>query len=852
MLDPVLLLSIAALGGAAIAAAPVPAMVAAIGVAIAVGWRTRRPLVLAACGLVFAAQAARSIVAVSGARALHARSVAAFTPPAVCVARAVIVESPIASVRAAAGGSRDPEAVHPHANEERALGALASEEGVSSVRARAAVRVEKGSCDERPIPEGTVVRVYDLPDDLRRGDAIDVTAKLLPVHLFEHAELGSPWPSIARSEVVASGAAMDVALVSRPLSLAGAIDAARAFVRRRILATYAPEASGLARALVLGETDLAEDDVNAFRDSGLLHLLAVSGTHLVLVVSALAGVLRRALVRVEAVSARIDAGRPAACAGIAIAWIYADFAGGSGSAVRAAAMLSAALFARALGRRATPGRSLSLGLFGAAIADPLCLLDVSFSLSAGATAGLVVLGGPFGERVTSWVDSLARPSRKGDRALPSSGRGLSDADRPTSRWNRLLLGGLRHVLLSVATTLAATVGSTPAMLRLSPRLPVLGVLANIAAAPLGELVALPVCLAHAVTAPLGPLEKALALAGSGALLAVRGIAKAASSIGGGLNVPPPTPMQLAALAAATALFATARDRRSRQAVIALATGVLLLLEHGQRRAGAPRDVLRISALDVGQGDSILIDFPDGRSMLVDGGGMVGNPVDPGTRVILPVLAARRRSSVDVLSLTHPHPDHFTGLATVAANLPFGELWESGQGEMQGAKGPYAALLSAARAKGAPVRRSADLCGEPRFFGRARVEVMWPCPAVRPETPANDASLVMRIDFGRRSALLVGDAEHEAERALLDRGTPLRADLLKVGHHGSRTSSSAPFLRAVSPGFALVSCGVRNRFGHPHPEALSRLAGTSALVLRTDRGGEIVWSTDGDDVWVERP
>ena len=921
MLDPVVLWAAAALGAAAFAAAPGAAALGALGVLLVL-WRRRgaRPAVLAGAALLLALQAARSIHAVGHARALHQLSVAAFTPPAVCVLHATVLDSPIASVRNADGArpatpqemesaivyTRANVRVHSALRDPAHLDAAGREPGGGRDGGRDHDRDHDhdrdrdggrdgggggaSTCDERIVPEGIVVRLYDLPADLRRGDEIEVTAKVLPVHLFEHAELPSPWPTLARSDVVASGSVMDALLVRREASAAGGIDAARAHVRRRILATYAPGAAELARALVLGETDLADEDTSAFRDSGLLHLLAVSGTHLVLVVSALSGALRRLLLRVEPVAARIDAGRPAAAVGIAIAWIYADFAGGSGSAVRAAAMLTAVLLARALGVRPSPGRALALGVLGVALVDPLVGLDMSFGLSAGATAGLVLLGGPLSERLTRWLPDRRKNNAEGategarraeegaaprgsprDGAEEREGGGHGDAARTLQRshleafrapknsgsriWGivrEAAIGALRHVLGSVGTTLAATVGSTPALLRFAPRLPLLGVLANILAAPIGEMVALPVCLAHAAVSPIGPLERGLALAGSGALLVVRGIARGAAAIGGGVGVPPPSPVQLAALVIGVAAYAVSRGRRERLSVVAATLGALLVLEIGQIRAGAPRGRLRVTALDVGQGDAILIDFPDGRSMLVDGGGMVGNPVDPGTRVILPVLAARRRSRVDVLALTHPHPDHFTGLSTVANNVPFGELWESGQGEMLHVGGPYAALLGAARSRGAPVRRPADLCGKPRMFGEARVEVLAPCPRVRPETPANDASLVMRIDFGRRAALLVGDAEHEAERALLASGARLGADLLKVGPHGSRTSSSEDFLKAVAPEYALISCGVRNRFGHPHPAALGRLATTRAAVLRTDRGGEVVWETDGEAVRVLRP
>jgi competence protein ComEC len=816
-----------ALGGAAAAAAPGAAVLGAAGVMLLAWRRGVKPAVIVVGALLFAAQAARGWWALERARAVHARSVAALTPPGVCSGLATVIESPIASVRAAEEG------------------------GEPGVYTRAAVSVHSGECEGRPLPEGLVARLYDLPDDVRRGDEIDFTAKLAATHLFEHAELPSPWPGIARTELVASGAALDVVVVERPLSLAGAIDAGRAHVRRRILATYAPDAAGLGRALVLGETDLAEDEIHAFRDSGLLHLLAVSGSHLVLVVAALAGALRRALLFVEPIAARVDVGRVAAAFGIGAAWLYADFAGGSGSAVRAAAMLTVALLAKALGHRPAAGRALAVALLVAALVEPLVALDVSFSLSAGATVGLVVLGKPLSDRLLS----LARLSSK-EAARRDDARGEPDpiaAHGGLLRRLRAVAAGLsRLVLVSVGTTLAATIGSLPAMLRFSPRLPVLGVLANVVAAPLGELMALPVCLAHATTSLVAPLERGLGLAGSGALLVVRAIAHAAAGAGGGVGVPPPSAAQLAAAAIGAAAIATARGRRRRLSGALVTAAALLLLEGAQRRAGAPGGLLRVTALDVGQGDALLVDFPDGRSMLVDGGGMVGNPVDPGTRVILPVLAARRRGRVDVLALTHPHPDHFTGLATVARSIPFGELWDTGHGEHHGVRGAYGALLAAARDKGAPVRRPADLCGRPRDFGGARVSVLWPCPALDPSLAANDASLVVRIDFGERSALLVGDAEHEAERALLASGAALRADLLKVGHHGSRTSSSADFLGAVSPAVAMISCGVRNRFGHPHPAALARLTAAGPTIARTDRGGAVVWETDGHDVWLRRP
>jgi competence protein ComEC len=204
-------------------------------------------------------------------------------------------------------------------------------------------------------------------------------------------------------------------------------------------------------------------------------------------------------------------------------------------------------------------------------------------------------------------------------------------------------------------------------------------------------------------------------------------------------------------------------------------------------------------------------------------------------------------------LSHPHPDHFGGLASTLPHVEVGELWDSGQGEDLGAGPTYAALLAGARARGIPIRRPRDLCGAPREAGGVTIEVLAPCPGYAPDASANDSSLVLRLSYGARTALLVGDAEHEEERALLSLAPgSLRADLLKVGHHGSRTSSSPAFLAAVRPALAAISAGVRNRFGHPHPHTLAALEAQRIEIARTDRGGEIIWETDGTEVHVTRP
>ncbi|MGC4090635.1 MAG: hypothetical protein QM756_22735 [Polyangiaceae bacterium] len=136
------------------------------------------------------------------------------------------------------------------------------------------------------------------------------------------------------------------------------------------------------------------------------------------------------------------------------------------------------------------------------------------------------------------------------------------------------------------------------------------------------------------------------------------------------------------------------------------------------------------------------------------------------------------------------------------------------------------------------------------FAGASVRVLSPCPAYLPSRGANDNSIVLKVTYGRRALLLTGDAEHAAEESLLTgSASALRADVLKVGHHGSRTSSSSALLAAVQPSFATISCGVRNRFGHPVPEVMARIARAGARVLRTDRDGALQLTSDGDSLQV---
>jgi competence protein ComEC len=777
--DPILLVSAGFVAGGLVLVAPCEtALASACILTLAVAARRATPFlaVVAAIGIGLGGLRARSVVADHEAK--RAVADAALPGPVRCSAHGHVDGSPV-----------------------RVRGVPRWDAELSPV-----------TCADGATPWNGRATLYGGPDDLARGDEVDVVATLAPPQRFWNASTGDPRPAEARRASIRSGGTLDVRVRRRASGLLAWVDRVRARVRNRIDATFPSDVAPMARALVLGESDLPLDDDQAFRASGLSHLLAVSGMHVVIVLAMGVRSLEGILSRIEQVAARIDAGRIAAAVGLAVTWLYATFAGAGGSTIRAAWMTTAALTARTLGRRGDAVRAFALSLGAMALTDSLVAFDLSFALSAGATAGLLAFARPLTDRLASLAPK---------RGLP--------------------------VVSAVATTIAASIPCVPILARFAPTVPLGGVLANLLAVPLGETAALPLCLIHALLWGWPAAERGCALVASGALVAVRSIARGFAAPSLALQVPPPSSWQLAVLAVMlAAIFLRVRGRRG---LILASMAALLVLEVAARRAGAPRGVLRATFLDVGQGDAAVVDLPDGEAIVIDGGGLVGSPIDVGTRVLAPELRARRRGNLAAAVLTHPHPDHAGGLATGLDAIQVGALWDTGQGQLEQVGGAYAALLANARSRGIPVLRPDRLCGA-HTLGGAHIDVLAPCPEFSSDRGPNDNSFVLRIGYGARSLLLVGDAEMQEEGILLgsmrDR---LAADVLKVGHHGSRTSSTPSFVAAVGAREAIISVGGRNRFGHPDPATMATLAASGARIWRTDRDGAVVVSTDGQSMEV---
>jgi competence protein ComEC len=269
-----------------------------------------------------------------------------------------------------------------------------------------------------------------------------------------------------------------------------------------------------------------------------------------------------------------------------------------------------------------------------------------------------------------------------------------------------------------------------------------------------------------------------------------------------------------------------------------------------------RGLLELTMIDVGQGDGLLAVFPNGQRMLIDGGGIVSfdkrrkPQLDTGEDVVSPYLWRRRFDHVEIVASTHAHDDHIGGLPALIENFKPREVWTGALPSQPSAS--WLRVAEAARKVGARVVELRDNA-TPREFGGARVEVLSPPADYEPsETARNNDSLALRLRFGARTFLLTGDMEKQMEARLAESGRLGALDVLKVGHHGSRTSSTPEFLEAANPAVAIISAGVDNLFRHPHPAVIRTLEERGVTILRTDRNGMIQVTTDGDRIKIHSP
>lgn len=554
----------------------------------------------------------------------------------------------------------------------------------------------------------------------------------------------------------------------------------------------------LLAALALGEgRGVDRVDREAAARLGIAHLLAVSGLHVAMVLAGGFAVARRGLLHLRDLAHRRDVRPLAWAAALALAAGYAWLAGGRPPVVRAWLLALFAVGGLWIGRRRAGAEAVAAAALCVMAWEPATLFELGPQLSFAACAALLAARPPAGAPGGAW--GFARTSlAASSAAVAATAPVLAAHGLSASPW--ALLANL------VAVPWCAAIG-----------LP-LALVASLAALP-GLAGGLPGCASDAVVSGCARL----------ALLHLDGLVGLASLLPAASPLPaPPVPIWSLGLAAG---IAWAGLSTGSLAVRCAACGAVLGLLRVVPPPAIDPPPPRVVALDVGQGDAVLVQGSRG-TMLVDAGGAVPGRWDAGRAVVVPALRALGVERLDALVVTHADLDHRGGAAAVLDALPVGELWvPHGFDPDLGS-----ALARRARAHGARLcMRGADT--PPQRLGDLEIEVLWPPPEVA--GPRNERSLVLRVAVAGRSLLLTGDAGRATEAALLARGARIRSDVLKVGHHGSDGGSDPAFLAAVRAALALVPAPFPGRRGLPAAPALARLEAAGARVTWTGRDGAVL-------------
>jgi len=594
------------------------------------------------------------------------------------------------------------------------------------------------------------------------------------------------------------------------------------------------DAALLAGLLLGSREDLPEEISRAFRESGVFHLLAVSGGNVAMILVPFLAMLRWAGFR----------RRWAAAAGIPLVAFFVLLTGATPSVLRAGLMAVLVLLGDLLGRERDGLNTLGAAVLLLLVAKPSLLFDVGFQLSAAATLGILLFTRPIEHWLSPRLQSLFGPR--------------------AGRW----------IAAGLAVTLGAQAMVEPISLHYFGALSVIAPVANLLVA----LCQAPVVYTGTVSLLAGlvflPLARLLGFFVQGGLWVLVFLVKAAAAVPGGFLEVGRLPFSGVICWYAALWLAVRREeawrllragvqhwqrwasvgrRQWQGAVLGLGLGAAALLTW-QRVLAGPGDLLTVTFLDVGQGDAILIQAPGGEAMLVDAGpafpphpekGWAG--WDAGASVVVPYLRRQGVHRLDGMVITHADQDHAGGAAAVLRSLPVAMLLHSG---VDHPEQHYQEALRLAKEAGVPM--VAPRAGHRFTLGNeVAVEVINPPAEERAAASGsadNNGCVALRLAYREVSFLLTCDLEEAAEARLMAQRAPLKADVLKVAHHGAQGSSSGPFLEAVSPTWAVISVGAGNAYGHPHQATLERLSAQGVQLFRTDRHGVVTFRTDGYRIW----
>lgn len=754
-------------------------------------------------------------------------------------------------------------------------GSGASEAPAERVDLRIASIERVTDTEDRQVPVDGTVRLIirwpegAVPNRIHCGDRIRVFARLLPPQVYRDPGVWNRADYLLDQGVTATATVpvqrigLRSAAAHTPLGciLAEAQQAASA----RLLALPAamahfphwlrlsPNDAIMLSAMITGDRTFLSHSLRAgFERTGSFHMLVVSGLHLAIVAGIIMLLARK--FRIPRV--------PATLLTIGASLAYALFTGFAAPVQRSLWMVSLYLIGRLFYRDRNPLNLIGFAALCLLVASPRSLLEASFQMTLLAVVAIAGVAAPLLEvgihpylsatrdlRLVA-LDLKLQPKIAQFRVLLRMfAARLQVATNRRIAWSvfpfavRMVLRVAEGLAVACIVELAMTLP----MAIYFHRITLLALPANLFILPLllllvpAALLTVLVLLAWPTAATIPATIAALLLHIGVGLVRTVGAARLSD-----IRLPAPQPAQVSIfvlLLAVSLILARMRLRwiRGTAWVAMAAAASAVVLPHPAQH---PRDALLVEAIDVGQGDSLVLITPEGKTLLVDAGGFGGGPrtaeqqFDIGEEVVSAALWARGIRHLDVVVLSHAHSDHMGGMPAVLRNFHPEELWVG--------KNPlspdYQALLALADQEHMSVHHL--LAGDNVALGSAQIHVLAPTADYHPGAePANDDSLVLHVAYRDTSVLLEGDAEAPVERAMLSE-PGLHSELLKVAHHGSATSTQPAFLARVAPQWAIISCGQRNRYGHPRMEVLSELQSAAVRTASTDAQGAVCFRLDG--------
>jgi competence protein ComEC len=578
----------------------------------------------------------------------------------------------------------------------------------------------------------------------------------------------------------------------------GVLDRAQQRASRSIDRLFGKDAP-MARALLIADQHRIPPEMrDRYAKAGMVHMLSISGLHVAIVAGAVVMLL-------QALGLRRNA---ASIGSVVLTIVYVAIIGAPPPAVRSAAMLSVIAASRSLQRPASQWAALAIGAF-MPLYTPRTILDLGYQLSVVGIAGL--------------IGSAALSRRLLDRRL--------------SGWQK-------KISKELLTSLVATAVTAPLITWYFGRLSLIAPVANLAAGPVISLLQPTLFLALAL-APVEPAARIVAGAAHPMLVAFDGIATAAAAVPGASISVIPSLITVVIGGIASFAFLSAMVSRYPARPLIVGAASLTVIAWMPVIPHAYRGGMEMHMLDVGQGDAILVRSNRGRWIIFDAG-RIWKSGDAGRSTIIPYIMSRG-GDVEAFVLSHAHADHVGGAQSILQALHPRYFWDSAfpQGS-----GVYEATLEAAERSGTRWKRVH--AGDTVRVDDVRVTFIapdssWTATLADP----NEASTIALVEYGSTRFLLTGDAERAEEDWLINHAfDKLDVDVLKVGHHGSNTSSTDEFLKAVTPSLALISVGADNLYGHPSRDVLASLTRIGAQTVRTDQSGTIVVHSDGRSIYYE--